>query len=309
VSGVWRLTASLGWSGSVTPWLTGYSFTPVSRNYTNVTGALTGQDFTATEGGGPAAMFYIHADHLNSPRLITNQAGQAVWRWDQSDPFGGNVANENPSDLGTFTYNLRFPGQYFDKETNLHYNYYRDYDPATGRYVQSDPIGFLGGINTYGYVDGNPLSLSDPTGLLFDPEAVARAAQTASRLAPAAAAAAAADGPLPVGDLIAVGVIGGAVILELCRDKDDCLEIQRRIERALSELRKRYVAMTGDKNKIYLNNMFGPLGWENHRKAFEQWKRNLAKNVALAKSKGCPYNPEADEWLTRSPPSRPSYAE
>jgi len=72
--------------------------------------------------------------------LITNQVGQAVWRWDNSDPFGGNVPDENPSGLGNFTCNLRLPGQYFDRETNLHYNYFRDYDPGIGRYVQPDPI-------------------------------------------------------------------------------------------------------------------------------------------------------------------------
>jgi len=70
-----------------------------------------------------------------------------------------------PITTGVTANNLRFPGQYFDAETGTHYNYFRDYDPATGRYVQSDPIGLRGGINTYGYVSQKPLMSSDPWGL------------------------------------------------------------------------------------------------------------------------------------------------
>ena len=88
-----------------------------------------------------------------------------MWKWDQQEPFGVNVADENPSGLGAFDLPLRLPGQYFDKETNLHYNYFRDYDPYLGAYKQSDPIGLSGGINTYAYAF-DPLIQIDPAGLM-----------------------------------------------------------------------------------------------------------------------------------------------
>jgi RHS repeat-associated protein len=108
---------------------------------------------------------FVHVDHLNTPRLVADAAGTTVWKWDQQEAFGNNVPDENPSGLGTFDLPLRLPGQYVDKETNLHYNYYRDYDPSLGRYGQSDPIGLRGGLNTFWYAAGNPLSFNDPSGL------------------------------------------------------------------------------------------------------------------------------------------------
>ncbi len=113
-------------------------------------------------------MYFVHTDHLNTPRLITSDTGQAVWSWANDDPYGNNAPNENPSGAGNFTCNLRLPGQYFDTELGTHYNYFRDYDPLTGRYVQSDPIGLAGGINTYAYVGSNPLSRVDPLGLMTE---------------------------------------------------------------------------------------------------------------------------------------------
>lgn len=114
---------------------------------------------------GNAYAFWIEPDHLNTPRVIVNQTHQIVWRWD-SDPFGTTLANENPSGLGVFAYNLRFPGQHFDAETGLHYNYFRDYEAATGRYVESDPIGLRSGdLSTYLYAFDDPLMWVDVDGL------------------------------------------------------------------------------------------------------------------------------------------------
>jgi RHS repeat-associated protein len=115
----------------------------------------------------------IYADHLNTPRVIARTTDQRiVWRWDATEPFGVTAANENPNGAGAYPFNLRLPGQVFDKETVQHYNHHRDYEAWTGRYVQSDPIGLGGGINTYAYVYGSPLDYYDPTGLAAAGEAV-----------------------------------------------------------------------------------------------------------------------------------------
>ncbi|BBB62723.1 hypothetical protein UNDKW_4450 [Undibacterium sp. KW1] len=111
-------------------------------------------------------IYDIHTDQIDTPRVITDQNGNEVWRWD-SAPFGESLPNEQPTQAtAKFVFNLRFAGQQYDAETGLHYNYYRDYDPQAGRYVQSDPIGLYGGsLSTYDYVNSSPLDGVDPTGL------------------------------------------------------------------------------------------------------------------------------------------------
>ncbi len=104
-------------------------------------------------------IYAIHSDHLGTPRLATNDDKQAVWKVSYS-PFGKATVETKK-----ITLNLRFSGQYEDAETGIYYNYLRGYNPNTGRYLTSDPIGLRGGINIYAYVEGNPLSNIDPLGL------------------------------------------------------------------------------------------------------------------------------------------------
>lgn len=113
----------------------------------------------------PPRTLYLQVDHLGSPRRAKDAAGVVQWSWD-SDGYGRTAANEDPDGDGKKTIiNLRFPGQYYDQESGLHYNWNRYYSPRLGRYISSDPIGLEGGANTYGYAGGNPLSFIDPLGL------------------------------------------------------------------------------------------------------------------------------------------------
>ncbi|MEQ9450860.1 MAG: LamG-like jellyroll fold domain-containing protein [Pseudomonadales bacterium] len=129
----------------------------VVREYVYANGTPIGQIDSATT--------WLHTNHLGTPRLGTNSNGTIVWRWD-SDPFGESTPFEDPDgDMTDVTVPLRFPGQYADVETGQYYNYFRTYDPSIGRYTQSDPIGLAGGLNTYAYVSGNPISHTDFFGL------------------------------------------------------------------------------------------------------------------------------------------------
>ena len=98
---------------------------------------------------------------------VAKHRDEAVWRWELTgEPFGRDRPLDDPdADGKRFTFDLRFPGQRYDDVTGLHYNYFRDYDPAVCRYVQSAPIGLRGGVSTFAYVGSAPSILADPSGL------------------------------------------------------------------------------------------------------------------------------------------------
>ena len=118
--------------------------------------------------GEPVAMrvagdwFWFLNDHLGTPRIMVDASGAVVWKAAYL-PFGRAIVAK--ADVEN---NLRFPGQYFDEETGLHYNWHRYYDPSTGRYLTADPIGLEGGINLYAYTANNPINYFDTNGLIWD---------------------------------------------------------------------------------------------------------------------------------------------
>lgn len=207
-------------------------------------------------------VYYYHNDHLDTPQLLTDSAQQVVWQGSYA-PFGqADIVVEE------VTNNLRFPGQYFDEETGLHYNYFRDYDPSTGRYIQSDPIGLEGGINTYAYVSGNPINKFDAYGL---------AEQCVTVFS------------FPFFDVQAC-TDDGQDEKDDC-DEDGCAELYRKIDIAVNGLQRRLRQLGENK---------GGINQTTHWEQFKQRQVHLRKLLSQANTKSClDYRSDAWYWASR----------
>jgi len=121
---------------------------------------LDGEVIAVKEYQSNPGLYYYLNDHLGTPQRLIAADGTVVWQAAYL-PFGAAQVS-----IAQVVNNIRFPGQYYDSETGLHYNWHRFYDPDTGRYISADPIGLAGGMNLYAYVQGNPVNAVDPEGLL-----------------------------------------------------------------------------------------------------------------------------------------------
>lgn len=235
----------------------------------------------------------MFAEYLNTPRLVADSSGTAVWRNDNAEPFGDSPANEDPSGLGAFEFPLGFAGTYRDKEIGGKlYNWNRTADPALGRYLQSDPVGLLGGTNTYLHLSGNPLSKVDLMGYSDLLEGGTRRPPIGLR------------NPSAEAQRSLAQQLQRTIESWFC--PPDCADIQQQIDASISTLRVRYVQMTADVNNLYCTRPTGKFSWFGHQFAYNNERKRLQKLVAQAKQRGCPYDPEADDWIKRDPPTCPA---
>jgi RHS repeat-associated protein len=281
---------------------------------------------------------YVHADGLNTPRVITDATGAPTWQLSNS---GNPFSEQQPISSNGYVFNLRFPGQYVDAESGLIQNGYRNYCPECGRYIQSDPVGLAAGVSTFGYVRGNPLTSVDPLGL--DALTVPAPAVPAPTTLPApgtggvpnfgpAANEPLAPRPLPIGGGLcrALGAIGALVYpsptADSCTDEprpsaelncpgddDKCKAIQRAIYEAMTVLQGRIDDLLSDSWRLYdtahsvRNPAYPPeVGtWMGHIQQAQGWQNRLRNLIKKAVENGCPIPPGAWGLATRPLPSMP----
>lgn len=234
-------------------------------------------------------LLYIESDHLGSPRaLLDPQLDATVWRWSlMGEVFGGGPPEEDPDHDGVAQeFSLRFPGQRADPAIGLNYNYYRDYEPQTGRYSRSDPIGLSGGVSTYSYVSSSPLTLIDPQGL-YETTVSAFCRQNPGHCVMGATGALAGAAALPKADSMSDSQ---------CDTDDRCRQIVVDMRAAMHEVNRRREEMRIDKCNMYNlarmapNPALGPScpgSWDGHGQQIRNWQNRLKKLIEKALANGC----------------------
>jgi RHS repeat-associated protein len=262
--------------------------------------------------------YAVHTDHLNTPRRLTQSDKKVAWQWAFS-AFGDELpttaknrfvdTTNNPS-LGTttiadVTFNLRYPGQYFDKESGLHFNWMRSYSPNNGRYTQSDPIDLAGGWNKFGYAEQNPLMYTDPSGLR-------------GLLGPGTGIGIGIGG---IGIFNAVRPAGMSPPLESLYDKyckdtaDPCAAIKAELNQAINDARRKMNNMLNDDpiSGLYRNAMNTPnptvtgtrTTWRGHVDDLDGRIGKINNLIALGQKMGCDLSKEIADAMTLNVPMRP----
>lgn len=260
-------------------------------------------DAVRLTGSTGEELHYAHSDHLGTPRQLVSEFGETVWEW-VSDPFGELAPDSDADEDGnSVNYSPRFPGQYFDLETSLIYNYFRTYDPTIGRYTQRDPIGLSGGLNTYAYVSANPVALVDPSGLFSScgpggircAQAQAAAEKAAGGRAAAAAAAAAASADSNCPPATSAGKD------EDEKDKDD------KCEKAKDKARSIYSRLAYRKIPEYMYASRNGLADDGHLAQIRQLQEALLDAIRRVKIHCNPLPAELSRWqsaVNRAFPNR-----
>jgi RHS repeat-associated protein len=285
-------------------------------------------------GPMPVAAIYgtkhyaIQSDHLNTPRRLIQSDGQVAWQWAYS-AFGdeqpaiaknrfANVALNQAfgsTTVPAVTFNLRYPGQYFDQESNLHYNYHRSYSAVTGRYTQSDPIGLDGGWNRFGYANQNPMSYADPLGQEAITVVVGGSVLALGCLM-SPSCSGAVGGALSSSVNAAGSAVSSAVqaIKDFCTPGDPCKDIAIQINDIASKLRTKLKQQLTDQydlyNRAYLSNPGGDIQgkgtWDGHDKQITGLKVGLKRKIAEAQAMGCPVGPDIILLANSPNPIRPN---
>ena len=278
---------------------------------------------------------FVQPDHLGSPRVVIDAASNtSVWTWDLTgEAFGATPPNQDPDGDGTaFTLNMRFPGQRFDAATGLNYNYFRDYEPNSGRYVQSDPIGLAGGVNTFGYVFSSPLGSIDPYGLQtntldsycarFGPVACAEAiSPTGPNLAPAVLGTGAAAGiwcavtgcTVPGSKPKDLSPAQESLYDRICANQDDkCSALKNATRKTINDAKLKQTEMFYDK-KLYKHAFSTPnraltgtnTTWLGHGDDLAGRIGKIANMIALGRAMGCDMTEEERMARTLFVPKTP----